>query len=91
MSITKKSSTLLVAVIAATSFVSGAAYAQQAGNTDTLAHVSSPRADGQCWISTEKPVMENGYGYWGPCEHTTGSAAGTSTGRRARAQAHSQD
>ena len=87
MTITKKS-TILVAAVAVASFISGAAYAQQAGNNDTLSHVSSPRADGQCWISTEKPVMENGYGYWGPCEHTTGSAVGSSAARRARAQAH---
>jgi len=45
MSITKKSSTLLVAVIAVTSFVSGAAYAQQAGDGDALSHTSTPRAD----------------------------------------------
>ncbi|HEY2755494.1 MAG TPA: hypothetical protein VGJ01_07080 [Pseudolabrys sp.] len=86
MRITKKSSALFVAAVAAASFVSGAAYAQQMGD-DALSHMSSPRADGKCWVSTEKPVMENGYGYWGPCAGTTGSAAGTSAGQRARAQA----
>jgi hypothetical protein len=87
MRIAKKSSTLFVAAVAAASFVSGAAYAQQMGD-DALSHMSSPRADGKCWISTEKPVMENGYGYWGPCANTTGSSAGASAARRARAQAH---
>jgi hypothetical protein len=85
MRTTNKSSTLVVAAIAAASFVSGVAYAQQMGS-DTLSHMSSPRADGKCWISTEKPVMENGYGYWGPCANTTGSAAGSSAVQRARAQ-----
>jgi hypothetical protein len=87
MRITKNSSTLIVAAVAVASFASGAAYAQGAGNSDSLSHMSSPRANGQCWISTEKPVMENGYGYWGPCAGTTGSAAGTFAGQRARAQA----
>ena len=41
MRITKRSSTFLVAAVAVTSFVSGAAYAQQSGNSDTLAHISS--------------------------------------------------
>lgn len=92
MSITKKSSTLLVAVIAATSFVSGAAYAQQVGDNDTLAHITQPRADGKCWIATQQPVMDNGYGYWGACKTaaTTGSGS-TSAARRARAQVHNQN
>jgi hypothetical protein len=88
MSNTKKSSALLVAAIAATTFASGAAYAQQAGDGDALAHTSTPRADGKCWISTQKPVMENGYGYWGPCAGTTGSSASLPAAHRARAQAN---
>jgi hypothetical protein len=89
MRITKRSSTLLVAAIAVTSFVSGAAYAQQAGENDTLAHITTPRADGKCWIATQQPVMDNGYGYWGQCKTaaTTGSAT-TSAAHRARAQAN---
>jgi hypothetical protein len=89
MRITKRSSTLLVAAIAVTSFVSGAAYAQQAGDSDTLAHLTQPRADGKCWIATQQPVMDNGYGYWGQCKTaaTTGSAT-TSAAHRARAQAN---
>jgi hypothetical protein len=88
MRITKRSSTFLVAAVAVTSFVSGAAYAQQSGNSDTLAHISEPRADGKCWIATQQPVMENGYGYWGPCKTATTGAAATPAAHRARAQAN---
>jgi len=51
---------------------------------DTWAHTVSPAPNGQCWIPTDKPYMEFGWGYWGTCPT---SAATDQDGRRARAEA----
>jgi hypothetical protein len=88
MRITNRSPSILVLAGAVSLLASGTAYAQQSGSSDALSHMAQPRADGQCWISTQKPVMENGYGYWGPCANTTGSAAAMPAAHRARAQAN---
>jgi hypothetical protein len=88
MSITKKSSSILVLAGFVTALASGMAQAQSApSGGDPLAHMAGPQANGQCWISTEMPVMEHGYGYWGPCKTaaTTGSGA-TAPARRAHAE-----
>ena len=42
-------------------------YAQYIVNDDAMAHVYSPRADGECWHPTDAYSSERGFGYWGTC------------------------
>jgi hypothetical protein len=53
------------------------------GGDDTWSHKVSPRADGQCWNSTDAANSERGFGYWGTCH-----AAAPSTGANDQAQGH---